>query len=307
MTPVGGLPTFFVIGAARCGTTSMHYYLAQHPAIGMSAIKEPNHFLFRQTPAGPVPLIGDDRRVLAKSVPDRARYLALFDADAPARGDVSPLYLYTRETPGLLAEAAPQARLVAVLREPAARAWSHFVYLNGDLGDRMAVAFAAAVETELPLAYSPYKGGDHFLRLGRYGEQVARYLDHFPAEHLLLLRYDELVSSPATALTAVCRLIGVDETFGFDTSVRYNPGSEPRSAIGLLDRAVRPAIPYLKRLLPAGAAGRLARRRHQLRARAAAGATGPAPDATTMATLADYYADDLARLESLTGLRLEPQ
>jgi hypothetical protein len=59
-------PSFFVLGAARCGTTSLHYYLDQHPDIAMSAVKEPNFFLFRQTPDGPEPLFGDDRRLFAR-------------------------------------------------------------------------------------------------------------------------------------------------------------------------------------------------------------------------------------------------
>ncbi|MDQ1697372.1 MAG: hypothetical protein QOJ03_2725, partial [Frankiaceae bacterium] len=42
------LPNFLILGAARCGTTSLHYYLAEHPDVCMSTIKEPNFFLFRQ-------------------------------------------------------------------------------------------------------------------------------------------------------------------------------------------------------------------------------------------------------------------
>src|SRR5438309_9654243 len=128
------LPTFFVLGAARCGTTSLHYWLAQHPDIAMSAIKEPNHFLFRPSPDGPVPCISDDRRLLAKSVPDRTAYERLFPETVAAAGDASPLYLYTRETPELIAAAVPDAKLVAVVREPADRTWSHFNYVNDDLG-----------------------------------------------------------------------------------------------------------------------------------------------------------------------------
>jgi len=74
------------------------------------------------------------------------------------------------------------------------------------------------------------------------------------------------VRDPATALRQVCELVGVDPSFAFDTSVRYNPSSGAASAFGRLDRALRPAFPYLKRVLPSGLAGRLAARRAQLRA-----------------------------------------
>jgi hypothetical protein len=128
------LPNFFILGAARCGTTSLHYYLAEHPDVSMSSIKEPNYFLFRQTPAGPVPCIADDRRLIAKSVAETDRYERLFPVKAAAVGEASPLYLYTKETPALIRAAVPDARLIAIVREPVERAWSHFVYVNDDLG-----------------------------------------------------------------------------------------------------------------------------------------------------------------------------
>src|SRR3954447_26712271 len=128
------LPTFLVLGAARCGTTSLHYYLAEHPDICMSTIKEPNHFLFAQTATGPKPCIADDRRLLAKSVPERDRYERLFPVAAAAVGEASPLYLYTRETPGLIRAALPDARLIAIVREPVERAWSPLLFANHHLG-----------------------------------------------------------------------------------------------------------------------------------------------------------------------------
>ena len=261
------LPTFLVLGAARSGTTSLHYWLGQHPDIAMSAIKEPNHFVFRPGAGGPTPCIADDRRLLAKSVPDRTAYERLFPSSGVgAAGDASPLYLYTRETPELIASAIPDARLVAVVREPVDRAWSHFVYVNDDLGTAAPEAFARAVQRELPLGYEPYRTGTHFVRLSRYAEQLERYLAVFPREQLLVLSYDVLVRDPATALRQVCGLVGVDPSFVFDTSVRYNPSSGSASAFGRVDRALRPAYPYLKRVLPKAIAGRLAARRAELRA-----------------------------------------
>jgi Sulfotransferase family len=261
------LPTFFVLGAARSGTTSLHYWLGQHPEIAMSAIKEPNHFVFRPGRDGPVPCIGDDRRLLTKSVPDRVAYERLFpSAGVRAAGDASPLYLYTRETPQLIADAVPDARLVAVVREPVDRAWSHFVYVNDDLGDAAPAAFARQARAEMSLGYEPYRTGTHFVRLSRYAEQLQRYLAVFPRERLLVLSYDDLVRDPATALRQICELVSVDPSFVFDTSVRYNPSSGASSAFGRLDRALRPAFPYLKRMLPGAVAGRLAARRARLRA-----------------------------------------
>src|SRR4051794_16799101 len=222
----------------------------------MSAIKEPNHFAFRPGPDGPQPCIADDRRLLTKSVPDRTAYEKLFPVGGVrAAGDASPLYLYTRETPELIASAVPDARLVAVVRQPVDRAWSHFVYVNDELGDAAPGAFARAARAELPLGYEPYRTGTHFVRLSRYAEQLQRYLAVFPRDRLLVLSYDVLVRDPATALRQVCELVGVDPSFRFDTSVRYNPSSGGRAAFGRIDPVLRPAVPYLKRIPPGGAPG----------------------------------------------------
>jgi hypothetical protein len=260
------LPNFLVLGAARCGTTSLHYYLAEHPDVCMSSIKEPNYFLFRQTPQGAVPCIADDRRLIAKSVPETERYERLFTAPAPAVGEASPLYLYTRETPELVRGTVPDMRLIAIVREPVERAWSHFVYVNDDLGDRAVQAFAAAVERELPLGYEPYRTGTHFLRLSAYAEQLERYRNTFPREQLLVISYDDLIGRTDDTLARVCRFLEIDDTFAFDTSVRYNPSSGERSLVARVDRLVRPTFPYLKRLLPARVSGGLARKRAKLRA-----------------------------------------
>ena len=298
------MPTFFVLGAARCGTTSLHYWLGQHPDIAMSAIKEPNHFVFRPGPHGPTPCIADDRRLLAKSVPDRTAYERLFPTGGVRQvGDASPLYLYTRETPELISAAVPDARLITVVREPIERAWSHFVYVNDDLGDEAPDAFARAVRTELPLGYEPYRTGTHFVRLSRYAEQLQRYLAVFPRERLLVLPYDVLVRQPSVALRQVCDLLGVDASFPFDTSVAYNPSSGASSPFGRIDRALRPAFPYLKRALPSGVVGRLAGRRARLRA-AHRGDQGARPTEATRQLLAEHFRADVDWVERETGVTL---
>src|SRR5262245_61062132 len=77
--PLGALPNFFVIGAAKAGTTALHEYLAQHPQVSVSTPKEPHFFA---PGAGP-----SYRRVT-----DRAVYEMLFSAEAPARGEASTSY-----------------------------------------------------------------------------------------------------------------------------------------------------------------------------------------------------------------------
>jgi hypothetical protein len=296
------LPNFLILGAARCGTTSLHYYLAEHPDVCMSSIKEPNFFVFEQTESGPRPCIGDDRRLIAKSVADPARYERLFVRSAPAVGEASPLYLYTREAPELIRAKVPDARLIAIVREPVERTWSHFVYVNDDLGDQTVSAFRDAVDREIGLPYEPYRTGTHFVRLSAYVHQLARYRSVFPTEQLLVVGYDDLIRRTPETLARICRFLGIDDTFAFDTSVQYNPSSGEQSWVARLDRVVRPAFPYLKKALPASVTGRLARGRARLRAASRTDAELPIP-ADLRARLDEHFAPDrdwLAREANVT-------
>jgi len=293
------LPNFLVVGAARCGTTSLHYYLAQHPDICMSDVKEPNFFLFDQT-GDRRPFVAD-RRIIGKSIADRHAYERLFSSpSASAVGEASPLYLYVEETPALIAGILPDARIIAVLRDPVDRAWSHFRYVTGMPAGEASSAFLEAARVELPLPDEPYRTGTHYLRLGRYARQLQRYVDGFGRDAVMCLSYDDLVGSPNAVLAEVCRFLGIDDAFAFDTGVRWNPGSV--SSRGALDRFVAPLLPRLKRSLPATIVGPAAR----LRARRRAGRAGAAAETPAAAyELTDgYFADDIAWVRSSFGLDL---
>lgn len=267
----------------------------------MSSIKEPGYFLFDHRERPPRPLT-DDRRINTKSVPDRARYERLFEGVGSAAGDVTPLYLYTPETPALIKAEIPEARIVAILREPTERAYSHFAYVNNNLPpEALPDAFAAAVEAELPLPDTPYKSGTHFLRLGRYAHQLARYADCFRADRMLLASYTDLAKDPERLLSRLCRFLGVDDRFAFDTSIRFN---RARAGSGAANRPVLRLAPYLKRVLPPGLAGRAAAKVQKSRAQRANAASADLPPmhAATHSRLTDYYLPDLQQVASEFGV-----
>jgi hypothetical protein len=298
------LPSFLVVGAPRAATTSLHYYLAQHPDIAMSTTKEPNYFLFDHSGGRPTPYVANDPRIVAKSVADRAAYERLFRVTAQsAIGEASPLYLYTEQSPREAASLLPDVKVVAIVRDPVERAYSHFVYVNDDLGDRAADAFAAAVEAELPLPDEPYRPGSHWLRLGRYHRQLQRWLDAVGRERLLVLPYDEVVTSTDAALARTCRFLGVDDGFEFDVATRYNSSSRVGASHRRgIDRLVKPMRPYLKRALPPRVVGALAHRRAT--AHAGGGSTPSPVEEPIRARLAPYFADDLAWLQAEYGIDL---
>lgn len=286
------------MGAPRCGTTSLHYYLSQHPGIRTSTVKEPNFFLFDNSGPQPQPLVDDDR-VVKKSVSDAAAYRALFDGAAPGQvtGDVSVLYLYTPQSPQLIRAANPDAQIAVVLRHPLDRAYSHFLYTYTGPADRVRTEFREACEREQGLPETPFRSGTHHLRLSDYGRQLDRYLDAFPREQLHVSLFDDLEADPAGHLESFCRFVGADPTFGFDVATRYNGSSVARRSGRAAAQAVGRVAPAVKSALPAPAAAQLGRLRARFRRRGTPPPLGPA----FRTEMAGYFEPTIARVEELCG------
>lgn len=258
------LPDFFVIGAARCATTSLHYYLHQHPDIVMSRMKEPNHFAFDHSTHPARPRIAAPA-IVAKSIPDRAAYERQFADARPGQrcGDASPLYLYIREAAADIHAAVPHARLVALLRHPVDRAYSHHLHIHRGTPDDAVASFrrACAAERTAGREYTPYASGTHVLRMGLYDVQVARYLERFGPDALLILPYEHFVRDPSPGLARICALLGVPD-HEFVTDVSYNPsGVRGPGVAARLTALARRAQPKVKAMLPARAVSAVGRLR----------------------------------------------
>ncbi len=204
------LPDFLVIGAPKAGTTALHAALARHPALFMSAIKEPKFFLTD----GPPPTRGGpgDTRTYREHVWRLEDYEALFDA-APAgvlRGESTPFYLYDRAAQARIRARIPAAKLIAVLRDPVERAHSNWTHLWSaglePIGD--VVQACAEEDARIEAGWAHFW---HYTRLGRYGEQLEHLYTAFPRERVLVLRYRQLLDDPVAALNRICAFLGVEQ------------------------------------------------------------------------------------------------
>lgn len=187
----GRLPDFVVIGAMRSGSTSLYRHLADHPEVWMD--HKEIHFFDRRFEYGV------------------DWYKSVFPAEAQgakAYGEATPSYLYDREAIGRMAEVLPHARLLAILRDPVERAYSHY-WMDRARG-REHRPFEAVVDEELRDGF----GSDSaYLDRGRYQPQLECVCRHFPREALHVVLLDDLEQAPGETFAGVCRFVGVDPSF----------------------------------------------------------------------------------------------
>ena len=175
--PFMAMPNFILFGAGRSGTTSLYHYLKQHPQIYLSPTKEPRFFAFEGRALsfqGP----GDEERINKSSTTDLKSYQAHFDGvrNEKAIGEGSVSYLYYARAAERIRYHIPTAKLIALLRHPADRAYSNFLSLQ-EL--EPAKNFAQALQEESSRVRSNWGHVWHYARRGYYYAQLKPYFDTF--------------------------------------------------------------------------------------------------------------------------------
>jgi hypothetical protein len=251
------LPNFLVIGAAKAGTSSLFSYLGQHPDVFISGTKEPNYFAVAGTHVnftGP-----GDRIINETSVTDLRLYEGLFRSarGEAAIGEASTLYLYLPTAPPRIRQMQPGMRLIAILREPAERAYSSYLHMARD-GREPVASFEDALKEEDARVEANWEPLWHYTRLGFYYGQLKRYYDLFPPEQIRVCLYDDFERNPGDVVRSLFSFLGVDPSFEPDMSVRHKVAGTPRSAaLHALLSQPNPAKSVAKRLLPNALRGRL--------------------------------------------------
>jgi hypothetical protein len=270
----GLLPNFFIIGAAKAGTTSLFYYLDQHPDLFMARDKELHYFCDPDCDQW-LPL-----------------YRAQFDVDAPIRGEASTLYTRAPAIPGVperMARLMPDARLVYLVRDPVERAMASWREERFHVTERRPAAEAFA---------HPEDPHNAYVAASRYAMQLEAYLEHFPAEQILVLDQAELATSADEVVTRVLAFLGLP-AYDIDTTTRYNEGGT-KLEYGRLGHRLRFSAPARAvRRLPAPVRQALtAPARRYLRTQI------PAPElpADLQQWLRDTLAPDAQRFREITGL-----
>jgi hypothetical protein len=229
----GRVPDFFIVGHHKSGTTAMYEMLRRHPQIYMPDMKEPE-FFGRHHAGRREPVAGAKRHTptFGETRPQTyAEYVALFEDAAPEQrvGEASPSYLRSLTAAGEIAAAAPDARIIAILREPVSFLYSlHLQMVRNHVQRELDFGKALAGEGVVREGERVHQYTDRI----RYVEQLRRYHDVFASERVLALIYDDFRADNEGTVRSVLRLLEVDT----DTPIRpldANPTIAPRS--GRLD------------------------------------------------------------------------
>ena len=172
----------FIVGAPKAGTTSLHYYLNEHPEILMSSVKEPDFFLEKE-----IDDLGLYYGTTRIETSDKYHNLFSDKKDEEIFGESSVSYLYYPEVPKRIKEYNTEAKIIIMLRNPVDRAFSHYLmdFKLGLLSDK----FEDVFNKKEGLKFQQY-----FL-LGNYYEQVKRYFDKFSKENVHIIWYSDFKTS----------------------------------------------------------------------------------------------------------------
>lgn len=245
------MPNTMIIGAAKSGTTSLYDYLRQHPDVFMSPVKEPRFFAYAETPpamVGPGDAASNEAAGAVYTLEDYQDLFAGATTETVV-GEASPVYLYDADAPRLIRQHCPDAHLIAILRNPIDRAYSHFLHLVRS-GREPLRDFAAALDAEEHRVEQGWEWSWHYRRMGYYGTQLQRYLGTVDREQVHVYRFKHLKEDPVRFAQTVYRDLGIDPGFTPDTSLRRRTTGFPKlewlqSFIHNPDHPIRKASRYL--------------------------------------------------------------
>lgn len=292
-------PDFFIIGAAKAGTTSLVEMLRSHPQVFFPHEKEPHHFFLREDDREWTIRDGKRELKLQDSLPygEERRYLTLFDT-APAdvlAGDASTQYLVNETVPCAIHAQQPDARIIVALRNPSERAYSAYLHARAR-GEEPCESFSQALD-ECAAGKRSLSFATNYLEEGLY----ARHLEHWKAqfgERLHVVLFEDLVDDPQGTFDLIAEFLGIDTR-----PLPREEGSHKNASIELtnpLARAFRLGAKRLRRWAPSVFENGLIRRPYEW----LLGRLGSKPAGLSdadRARLDAYYAPHIAAIESVTG------
>jgi hypothetical protein len=294
-------PDFLIIGAAKAGTTALFKAVGRHPEIFSPALKEPRFFAYAESP----PVFGGPSSPASPPPPvtEESAYLELFKK-CPATSktfEASTVYLSSEQAPETALRYVPQCRLVAMLRHPVDRAYSHFLHARS-LGLEPCDDFEAAWHQSISREAENWSPMFHYQNRGFYGAQLLRWSKHFPPEQILVVFYEDWLAKPGEVLARIWEHVGLPAAEKHVVTRENVSSRQPRLLWlqrQMLDQG-HPARRWARRALPLWARDAITGS-----VRAVNLTTGPTLDPAVRRRLAGTYREDFRLVEKMTGRNLK--
>jgi len=200
------LPNFLVIGAAKAGTTTMYFYLNQHPQIYMCPRKEPHYF-------------SSDKRYKISTL---SEYESLFQGvsdEILAIGEASTSYLTHPHAAERIQRHLPNTKLIAILRDPANRAYSHYLMSMKVRKHKLDSPGYSKQELNDDFAKIVSSKENVIIQAGFYYRNLEGYLKLFERNQIQVYWFKDFISHPDTVMRNIFEFLGVDTAFNIDKSI----------------------------------------------------------------------------------------
>ncbi|MEM9137304.1 MAG: sulfotransferase [Cyanobacteria bacterium P01_F01_bin.42] len=234
------LPNFLIVGAPKAGTTALYQYIGQHPSVFMSQNKEPHYFSYvhEQWPEWATQSLQE--------------YSELFShcQSQSALGEASTWYLYSTTAAQAIHDEIPDAKIIAILRQPVDRAYASFVFRQ-QCGWENLSAFSEAIAQEPERIAKGMPWDYHYLQAGFYGRQLQRYFNVFQKSQIKVILQEDLKFKPQETMRSVFEFLEIDHVDVIDTSQKHNVTKQPQNQTvnNFLARS-NPIKTALKRIIP---------------------------------------------------------
>jgi len=235
------LPDFLVIGAQRCGTSSLFKYLAQHPTILRPLRKEIEYFSRRYNEGLPW-----YRSHFPTNI--RKKIQNQFSHSKVCTFEATPDYLFDPNAPSRVAEILRDIQLIVLLRNPIERAFSHYRHMVRLGYENLTFDDAIAAEAERigqdlerlnrdPSYYYRNYAKFSYVSRGLYADQIKRWLEFFPSEHFLILQSEDLFSEPSRTYDRILKFLQLSSGNAFEFKNFSDTRDPGKLSTGISDSA----------------------------------------------------------------------